>query len=201
MTWRAAPAPPRLRRLLVMGWVALLWLGLVGYLALRAGAADPPRAPQRLWHQPLPPLSAPDAWTSQTLSPTLPPEGFTLGYDARWSGEGAWGLWLQTAEHRLYIGVHTAGYRGAWHCTAPPDDCAPLTALDGRATAWRAFPHIRAEAENRLRVHQADGALAIRINQEIVWHLPYTPPAESAMWGTWSQGGQRIAGALHLWGP
>ncbi|MFP4322733.1 MAG: hypothetical protein ACLFTK_09790 [Anaerolineales bacterium] len=207
MTWRHLPAPPLAQRLMRWGLGAAVFISLGGTLALALGIANPPRAPNLHAAADLPPLTlAPGAAMAEPLG-TLPARAFTLDMQAEWRGHPftAWGVWLdESPARRVFIGLNGAGYSGAWACppnTVPPGDCAALHARDGRHTGWRAFPHIRAAGANTLRLHQAGDFLEIRINHELLWHIPYAPPALA--WGLWARASndsdaQQVAGRWWL---
>lgn len=206
----ANSAPPRwLHRLVLMALFATPGAAALVALLIALGAADPPRAAQRIWQ------AADWRWaggSTLTLTPgeagwsTAPvslPVGtrFTLDVRARLlpgSDPGAaWGVWLAAADgSRIVYALSGEGYITTRRC--PPGDRLPvLEDCPAPRPEWRWTPYPRANpagAANRVELHrEAPGQVRLRLNRE---RLGLSAVEAAGSWGLWWRGGRADSAVL-----
>ena len=165
-------------------------------LALRAGAADPPRAEPLVWQDAaLTWAHGAGHWWRAPQRAADPAADFTLEVGARWAAEAsataAWGVWLEEqGGARVLFGVAAGGYWTVRRC-AP--DALPAVAVEKCAAPraewrWLAHPRIHgAGAANTLILtREPDGRVRLWLNGE---RLAALPVRWTGRWGLWARGG------------
>jgi len=201
--------PLWLHRVVTLALLATPGAAALTALLIALGAADPPRAAQRIWQAAdwrwvggsalaLAPGEA--GWTTAPVS--LPANTrFTLDVRARLlSGSdpgAAWGVWLAAADgSRIVYAVSGEGYITTRRC--PPGDLPPtLEACPALRPEWRWTPYPRANppgATNRLELHrEAPGQVRLRLNRE---RLGLSAVEAAGPWGLWWRGGRADSAVL-----
>ncbi|MBI5930299.1 MAG: hypothetical protein HY862_13395 [Chloroflexi bacterium] len=211
---------PRFFWLLVLGTLAsLLGFGLLAW-RLSQGVANPPHAGSLQW------ADEEFLWAGGSGEQLIPANetvffaaphplnysAFTLEISAQLSQTtdpvAAWGIGLANLDGTwMMIGINGAGYVTARQCPMENiphlDDCAPLTEPTQHIlTYWKPFRfiHLRG-AGNTIRVDfsPTQNRLTLRLNQEWMWDLPYTPTGGAVNWGVWIENGPNLPSGLP-WG-
>lgn len=154
-------------------------------LVLWQGAADPPREDDIFWQSDdlstVPAIPAPDHFTLEVTA-TLPDDQLA-----------EWGIWLDNGNQKWTLVAISGGqYVTARICPAfysgELHDCVPFTEPNqGIRTYWKAFHHIRPNNRaNTIRLHRTSARLALRLNNEWMWDIPFATTAEPLQWGLWT---------------
>lgn len=146
-------------KLALLGATVLLSIGVMAFVALSAGIADPPYAGDLRWQT----VNindwkrvTTDAFQYFSAPATLPNSAWTLEAQA----SGRWGLWLDDGAIRHHFST---------------DGIAYISISPENTPIWREFIHVRADQPNTFYLHHADGESIFRVNEEIAWQGPLSP--------------------------
>ena len=181
-----------------MRLIFLCGLIVLSSLILWQGAADPPREDEVFWQSQdlstLPEISTPDHFTLEVTA-TLPDDQLA-----------EWGIWLDNGNQTwTLVAINGGQYVTARTCpalyTGELRNCEPFTEPNqGIMTYWKAFHHLRPGSEaNTIRLHRINGHLALRLNNEWMWDIPFATTAECLQWGLWTANQQPEWGQATVW--
>lgn len=107
-----------------------------------------------------------------------------------------WGIWLQTdSGDYLVVGINGSQYVTTRRCStldSPQiETCPPTTEPTQRIlTYWKTYHHLRPLPQaNTIQLQHQGTLLVLRLNQEWMWDIPYSAPANAIEWGLWTRGG------------
>ncbi|MCI0712450.1 MAG: hypothetical protein L0154_20005 [Chloroflexi bacterium] len=165
----------------------LILCGLIflSSLVLWQGTANPPREDNIFWQSDdlsaLPEISTSNHFTLEVTA-TLPDDQLA-----------EWGIWLDNGNQTwTLVAINGGQYVTARICpafyTGKLHDCDPFTEPNQRIlTYWKAFHHIHRGGEtNTIRLHRTNAHLALRLNNEWMWDIPFEATAERLQWGLWT---------------
>jgi hypothetical protein len=169
--------------------VVLMCLILLSSLILWKGAADSPHAKEVFWQS-----------DDLLTLPAIPAQShFTVEVTATFPDDqlAEWGIWLDNGNGTwTVVAINGGQYVTARTCPANHTgdlyECVPFTEPNQDIlTYWKAFHHIRPGGEaNTIRLHRDDAHLALRLNNEWMWDIPYARSTDQLKWGLWSGGNQ-----------
>lgn len=139
-------------KIALLGAALLLSMGVIVFISLALGFANPPYAGELQWQSQ--DLSTWNRLSDHQFEAPITPTTDHWTLEAKASLADVWGLWLKNADQTRYFLT---------------DGVAYVSISEDEQPSWAAFIHVRPEGENTLYLHHADGQITFRVNEEIAW--------------------------------